>query len=1337
MIIFSTIFQFLQSPKLASLISEHVNSRVLAREGLRVDFERVDLRIFPPTTYFKNVEIHKKDKDGVELFLKAKRIGFHFDLVDFFSSKFIISKISIWDALAKILIKTKSGEAFKLSLKILKEFKIKELQELYVEKIVTKLPFILRKLELDEIDVSLNDQDFLLDRLNFKLFKRSFRLEGRLEEFKFFKLTGWNPHEQELDFDINIIKDKIKIDRLDVKNKEDSIGFSGEIINGPLVTGDLSLTGRTENFSKNFGLLKGKDLVKGFIEAKISLAKDIFNPDAVIKVRVHDVVSKYGNVQRFLLGGEKRGNKLTIKKLTIQDKRAEIALRNDLVILDYKRIDPDKMKARFKLKNLPTKDALYYVKALKPIKGKINGELEVFIRDKDIFFKVLKGFRLDDFRLWFPGTKLPLLKNKGITANKGEVIVRDNGDVIVDFDFSFPNSRIIVAGEVLGKKESLIFKTKEGTTIDFKMLGPIAGVNIEGSGPTEIEVSGPSDNIVISLRPKLDNFNVLDFKLGKAEGEIDYIINQEKLDIKKLDSTFGNTVIKGKGNLTFGDSPTIDLSIEKPQATYQDSLRMYHVLVKDITLIPRDLDYDYATKFQIKGPLNLHKMAIVGQVKSGANSLYWEDINSSEFKFKFQYNKIKIFDLKILEGNGTLTGELEYDLRSSDIKYQAKINRIRTTDIEVIAKANLGFEGSFEGELSGVRKDNFFKSKMQLDIVKSTIGDVDVADSKIEVSIEGKKAYVRGDFLGQKITFESFLNFNKRETKNLSYLNFLVKSENIKDLLGFLSTHNMVDNKLEGEVELDFSSSFNLFDIKKLDAELNLKKLNLKKGEIKLSLDENARKISIKDGNINIWDVALKDEVNSLTFRGDGNFYNKFKIIAAHKMDVGIFKLFSPNLKIARGVSEGKMMFFGNKDGILTNIVLAGKLDKLSIYGVPNYFEDIDFNLSLENKDLLIQRFHGRYGKGELDLSGDITLNYPIPRVDLDYQFSNIRFPIMDLKKSYVLVSGRGSLDGNEIPYDLSGKYSIVYGDLRNEINEYYASVGPSTFYEKYLPKELIKRRFPYFNFDLGVNITTPIEMRNSLAEILFDGSIEVTGNSQGPIFNGVLRVVPNKSKVVFKANEFNIQVGEVRLNNAPVENPEIKFAGTAKIKEYDVKFEFEGATDNISIDFSSDPFLSKEDILSLLTIGITSEDAQGLSESEKQAITSVGLGTLLADQLKINQGLSSGLGLRLSVIPEVEEDTDYSGSEQREGVISPYATRYKSATSVQVKKLITKDLNLSISSRVGGSIDQKQRMSADYYINKNISLEGVYEIKTTQDANISNVSNAFGADLIFRWSFK
>jgi len=284
----------------------------------------------------------------------------------------------------------------------------------------------------------------------------------------------------------------------------------------------------------------------------------------------------------------------------------------------------------------------------------------------------------------------------------------------------------------------------------------------------------------------------------------------------------------------------------------------------------------------------------------------------------------------------------------------------------------------------------------------------------------------------------------------------------------------------------------------------------------------------------------------------------------------------------------------------------------------------------------------------------------------------------------------------------------------------------------------MIKKDLAELNFDLDIDIISPIEMRNTLTEIFFDGNVTVTGTSVRPIFNGKIRVVPETSKILFKGNEFSLLEGVFELNDTPIKNPKIKFVGTSKIKEYHVKFELEGETDNLSIDLSSDPFLSKEDILSLLTLGITSEDAAGLSEKEKQAITSVGLGSLLADQLKINQGLSSGLGLRLSVLPEVEEDEDYGGQDsKRGGVINPYGTKYKSATNVKVKKQITKTLNLSISSTVGGSIDQKQRMSADYYINKHLSLEGVYELKTTQDSNISSITNAFGADLIFRWSFK
>jgi translocation and assembly module TamB len=1337
-ILFFGIVEFLQSPIIADLVSEHITKNVLAKKGLKVEFEKVDLKVFPPTTYFSNVNFFKEDKGkGTKVRLDAKRIGFHFGLLDFFSSKFIVSKISLYDAEVKVNFKIGNKKTEKIAFKDIKELDIEKYLGMYKTEVFREIPFVLRELELDEVTVHLNDLRFLLDKINFKLFKRSFELSGRLEEFKYLKLKNWKNNEQELDFNFRLTKDKIDVKNLSFKNREDRINFKGEITEGkagPMVNGWAFFIGRIENFSANFDFLKG---ITGLVDAKVKLSNRLIDPDAKLKVRFFDLHSKYEKVKWVSLEAQKIKKSLKVTDLNIEDGQAKLILKNDLMVPDYKNIDYNKLKASFTLKNFPTTTALYYVKALYPVKGKFNGSVDVSLKDKDIYFKVHKGFRLDDFRLRFPGSKTPLLKNNVISADFGEVIVKGNGDVLTNFDFLFPGSRIIISGEVLNKEDYLKFKTKEGTKIDFKELGPIAGVPIKGKGPININVQGPSENVTISMKPELEGFKILGFNLGNAKGEIDYIINQDKLEVRKLNSIFNRTEIDAKGNLSFGDNPSMNLFFEKPRASYKDSLEIYSNLTKDMEFLPDDLDLDYKAKFTLTGPMNLDKLLIKGELNGGSSALYLEDINGFETKFVFKNNKIKIFDLKIMEGKGNINGSFDYNLNNNDLNYSGKISGIRLSDIEVISKANLGFEGYLEGEFQGTRKKGNLYGTNVLNVMKSTIGNITVEDSKLSISKEGSRLFASGYFLKDKITFNSFLNLNKNDYKNPSYLNLDAKSEDIKEYLGFLSTHNMMDDDLQGSLEVQFKSTFDFYDVKKFNASLDFKKLNIKKGEVDISLDENSRNILVEKGKIKKWDLLISGENNFLKFEGNGEFYNKFKLVSSFKTDATLYKVLSPKLKGVKGSTEGKVMFIGDQDEILTNILLEGELQKLSIFGIPNYFEDINFNISLENKDLLIQEFHGRYGKGEMNLAGNVLLKLPLPDVNLDYNFSNIKVPILGLKKSFLLVSGRGMLEGDKIPYDLNGKYSIVYGDLRNELNEYYPSVQSSTFYEKYLPVELTRKNIPYLNFDLDLDIISPIEMRNTLTEIFFDGNVSITGTSERPVFNGKVSVIPEKSKIIFKANEFDLLEGVLELEDTPVKNPKIKFIGTSKIKEYLVKFGVEGPTDNLSLDLSSDPFLSKEDILSLLTLGITSEDSQGLSEKERTAITSVGLGTLLADQLKINQGLSSGLGLRLSVIPEVEEDEQYSGGEAREGTINPYATRYKSATNVKVKKQITKELDLSISSTVGGSIDQRQRMSADYYINRNMSLEGVYEIKTTQDANISNISNAFGADFIFRWSFK
>ena len=79
---------------------------------------------------------------------------------------------------------------------------------------------------------------------------------------------------------------------------------------------------------------------------------------------------------------------------------------------------------------------------------------------------------------------------------------------------------------------------------------------------------------------------------------------------------------------------------------------------------------------------------------------------------------------------------------------------------------------------------------------------------------------------------------------------------------------------------------------------------------------------------------------------------------------------------------------------------------------------------------------------------------------------------------------------------------------------------------------------------------------------------------------------------------------------------------------------------------------------------------------------------------------------------------------------------RYRSGTKVRVQKRnIVKGVDLSVSSTLGGDLEQRQEMNVDYNINDNISIQGVYETRENEE-QFDETTDSIGADLKLRWSF-
>ncbi|MCO4793588.1 MAG: translocation/assembly module TamB domain-containing protein, partial [Bacteriovoracaceae bacterium] len=569
--------------------------------------------------------------------------------------------------------------------------------------------------------------------------------------------------------------------------------------------------------------------------------------------------------------------------------------------------------------------------------------------------------------------------------------------------------------------------------------------------------------------------------------------------------------------------------------------------------------------------------------------------------------------------------------------------------------------------------------------------------------------------------------------KKRSYVKGVINSQNVKQVFGLLSAHNMDDPDLSGELSSEFYAQFDFFNPYRLDATLKMNKLKFTKGRENFRLKEKGTLAVIKKGTIEKLNININSEDSSIELKGNGNLEKNVTIQQNFLLGAHLVELLTGKIRGSSGTIQGKAKLIG-KNKVFQNFMdLKGQNISLNYSDIPGSFIDTNFRISLENKNIIIQEASSNYGNGILNLDGSIETLLPYPKLDLNWEIDNSRFPVFS--KSNMVVGGKGELSGNEIPYKLFGDLNIFHGEIVDDLDEFKSEVGVSTEYEKFIPKDISIKRFNLIDLDLGIDVVRPIRVFNSLTELYFDGAIRLTGEPKTPDIVGALKTVQGKSKFKFKGYEFDLIDGEISFPKGRARNrPDLKFAGVTDINNFNVKVEVIGPADKIAIGLSSTPPLSQEDIKSLLAIGVTTDVSKGLDDSQRQSMTTIGVGSMIFEQFKINQELNSSLGVRLSVLPEISED-ETSLLQGKSGVSDTASTRVKSATKIKVQKKISEKVDLSVSSTVGGSMEQKQEMNINYKINKKLSLEGIYEVKSNEESEEEN-PNSIGIDLKWNTSF-
>lgn len=260
-------------------------------------------------------------------------------------------------------------------------------------------------------------------------------------------------------------------------------------------------------------------------------------------------------------------------------------------------------------------------------------------------------------------------------------------------------------------------------------------------------------------------------------------------------------------------------------------------------------------------------------------------------------------------------------------------------------------------------------------------------------------------------------------------------------------------------------------------------------------------------------------------------------------------------------------------------------------------------------------------------------------------------------------------------------------------------------------------------SFDIEIRSKRGFKVRNNLVDASLgvgQSGLRVVGSNQRWGVIGELGVVQGG---VFKLrrHDFEIREGSLKFEDETKVDPNIdvtavteyrRAGGTGSTAEWRIKMHVYGTRDELKMELSSEPPLSQEDLVWLLTIGMTKAESAQIGGN---VAGSAGL-DILANVTGVNETLSQAI----PVIDEIRFGTAYS---LRSGRTEPQVT---------LGKKLSDSLRASVTSGFGER--REVQANIEWRLSKQFSLQGSYDnVNAVSSQGVGNV----GVDLRYRLEFE
>lgn len=845
----------------------------------------------------------------------------------------------------------------------------------------------------------------------------------------------------------------------------------------------------------------------------------------------------------------------------------------------------------------------------------------------------------------------------------------------------------------------------------------LSKLEIAGTAKVSGSTIGNSKTATFELAMDAENFELNRFKLGTVSSQLRYksgVLYFSKIQGALVSSRYlGDLDIdlnsdRMNGKLQF---PFIDLAV------IQDSIKSH-------LNIPFTLSGSGSAIVSLASPLDINRLSLQAKARLYNCKVDAQHIDNIDLDVVSDDGKMQLRSAILEEKTTSVRVDGGISIRDEEFDLRFSSKRAHTEDVVYTSsllkkiKGTVKVDGSITKSFKSPAISMNFSSE-EFFYAKQSLAPL---NGKIFFSKENTSVAVKA---GDKFQVQ-FVNHTNSPTYQIEGFT------NDFDISPIIAT--TLDSDAIDSFSFISSAKFNLKvpknNLETASGYAQLSHLNIASNTNAIAIDAPVS-LFLTNGKLNFSSFSLKGTGGQLTFSSVPNSTVPIDIRVAGVFSLSLLHIFAPFLETIEGQTTINLKLKydrGHTEMVGSAYVDDGyiKLEEIQ-HAIENMKADILFN----QDRIVLNAINAKFASG--NLVGDGALSFKGPKnipMNLNLHLDNINLNI----PPQVNTQGNASLklSGSWLPFTLSGEYQVFDGEVTKELGGGSETTLDSP-YHIFLPQTLRQKAVSPIVLDLDIILKNPLKIKNSLIDGKLEGALHVAGFPQTPGLSGKISLTRN-SLINFKDVQFRIRDSSVSFNGETPPNPDLYVSANTDYRGYYVDMQVYGNANKPKFKLTSQPNLSEQEIISLLTLGYTNDtNLQSQLQLQNPNQNNFANSSPQAPQSNIEVG--TGL---FSQNPLGKEFKDRFGFDVQ------FSSSFDTANSVATPKVsIGKKLSdkMTITGSALTGKDRRYDAKLRYELNRDLFGTASITTRTQDDAATQNLGNqrpeVIGVDLEYRKEFK